>query len=67
MPRKKKVENLPGFEKDTITNAVINTNTAAFSTRREQKQLLKEKENEFQQMKDDLQEIKKLLKGLSKK
>lgn len=67
MPRKKKVENLPGFEKDTITNAVINTNTAAFSTRREQKQLLKEKENEFQQMKNDLEEIKKLLKGLSKK
>ena len=67
MSRKKKVENLPGFEKDTITNAVINTNTAAFSTRREQKQLLKEKENEFQQMKNDLEEIKKLLKGLSKK
>jgi hypothetical protein len=67
MPRKKKVENLPGFEKDTNTNAVINTNTAAFSTRREQKQLLKEKENEFQQMKNDLEEIKKLLKGLSKK
>jgi hypothetical protein len=29
--------------------------------------LLKEKENEFQQMKNDLQEIKELLKGLSKK
>lgn len=67
MPRKKKVENLPGFEKDTATHAVINTNTAAFSSRREQKQLLKEKENEFQQMKNDLQEIKELLKGLSKK
>jgi Skp family chaperone for outer membrane proteins len=67
MPRKKKVENLPGFEKDTTTHAVINTNTAAFSSRREQKQLLKEKENEFQQMKNDLQEIKELLKGLSKK
>ena len=30
MPRKKKVEDLPGYEKDTVTNVIINTNSSAF-------------------------------------
>ena len=67
MPRKKKVENLPGFEKDSVTNAVINTNSTAFENRRLQKANLQEKESEFQQMKNDLEEIKKLLKKLGSK
>ena len=40
MPRKKKVEELPGYEKDTVTNAVINTNSNAFLNRWNQKQIL---------------------------
>ena len=67
MPRKKKVENLPGFEKDTVTNAVINTNSSAFSNRREQRSIMKSKDAELEQMKKDLEEIKTLLKKLGKK
>jgi hypothetical protein len=67
MPRKKKVENLPGFEKDTATNAVINTNSTAFSNRREQRSIMKSKDAELEQMKKDLEEIKTLLKKLGKK
>jgi len=67
MPRKKKVENLPGFEKDTITHAVINTNSTAFSNRREQRSIMKSKDAELEQMKKDLEEIKTLLKKLGKK
>lgn len=67
MPRKKKVENLPGFEKDTTTNAVINTNSTAFSNRREQRSIMKSKDAELEQMKKDLEEIKTLLKKLGKK
>ena len=67
MPRKKKVENLPGFEKDTITHAVINTNTSAFSARRDQLDKLKAKESEIESMKSDIEELKKIIKKLGSK
>ena len=67
MPRKKKVEELPGYEKDTITNVVINTNSSAFSNRRDQLQKLKEKDREIEQMKNDIEELKKIIKKLGSK
>tara|TARA_Y100000385_G_C13049190_1_gene618929 strand:+ start:1120 stop:1323 length:204 start_codon:yes stop_codon:yes gene_type:complete len=67
MPRKKKVEELNDFEKDTVTQAVINTNSTAFSNRRDQLAKLEAKESEMEKMKSDIAEIKELLKGLSKK
>jgi len=67
MATKKKINELPDYEKDTVTNAVINTNTSAFSNRRDQLAKLQEKDAEMEAMKNDLAEIKKLLKGLSKK
>jgi len=67
MPRKKKVEELPGYEKDTVTNAVINTNSSAFSNRRDQLQKLKEKDGEIEQMKNDIEELKKIIKKLGSK
>ena len=67
MAIKKKINELPDYEKDTVTNAVINTNTSAFSNRRDQLAKLQTRESEMEQMKNDLEEIKKLLKGLSKK
>jgi|TARA_R110000868_G_scaffold265352_2_gene524174 cell shape-determining protein MreC len=67
MATKKKINELPDYEKDTVTNAVINTNTSAFSNRRDQLAKLQTRESEMEQMKNDLEEIKKLLKGLSKK
>tara|TARA_B100002019_G_scaffold279454_1_gene281339 strand:- start:174 stop:383 length:210 start_codon:yes stop_codon:yes gene_type:complete len=68
MARKKvaKVKDLPGFEKDMDTNVVINTNSDAFKSRRAQKAALLEKEQELLQMKNDIEELKKLVKGLSK-
>lgn len=68
MARKKvaKVKDLPGFEKDMDTNVVINTNSDAFKSRRAQKAALQEKEQELLQMKKDIEELKKLVKGLSK-
>ena len=67
MPRKKKVENLPGFEKDTITNAVINTNSTAIVNRKHQKKALLQKDNEIEQMKADIEELKKIIKKLGSK
>ena len=62
MATKKKINELPDYEKDTVTNAVINTNTSAFSNRRDQLAKLQTRESEMEQMKNDLEEIKKLLK-----
>tara|TARA_Y100000289_G_C3842227_1_gene109118 strand:- start:30 stop:233 length:204 start_codon:yes stop_codon:yes gene_type:complete len=67
MPRKKKVEELPGYEKDTVTNAVINTNSNAFLNRRNQKQMLQEKEDELDRMRADIEELKKIIKKLGSK
>lgn len=67
MPKNKKINELPDYEKDTNTNAVINTNTTAFSNRRDQLAKLQEKDAEMEAMKNDIAEIKKLLTGLSKK
>lgn len=67
MPRKKKVEDLPGYEKDTVTNAVINTNSNAFLNRRNQKQMLQEKEDELDRMRADIEELKKIIKKLGSK
>ena len=67
MPRKKKVEELPGYEKDTVTNAVINTNSNAFLNRRNQKQILQEKEDELDRMRADIEELKKIIKKLGSK
>ena len=67
MPRKKKVEDLHGYEKDTVTNAVINTNSNAFLNRRNQKQILQEKEDELDKMRADIEELKKIIKKLGSK
>ena len=67
MPRKKKVEELPGYEKDTVTNAVINTNSNAFLNRRNQKQILQEKEDELDRMRADIEALKKIIKKLGSK
>ena len=67
MPRKKKVEELPGYEKDTVTHAVINTNSNVFLNRRNQKQILQEKEDELDKMRADIEELKKIIKKLGSK
>lgn len=67
MPRKKKVENLPGFEKDTVMESVINTNSNAYANRKEQKHKLLQKDAELEQMRADIEELKKIIKKLGSK
>lgn len=71
MPRGKKKEEkvveMPDFVRDSATSAIINTNSSAFENRRNQMALSKEKNNRIQQLENDVAELKKLIKGLSKK
>jgi len=63
---KKRIKENPDLVKDTNSGAVINTNSNAFAKRRMQMLNQKNKEERFEQMEQDIAEIKKLLKGLSK-
>jgi len=63
---KKRIKENPDLVKDTSSGAVINTNSNAFAKRRMQMLNQKNKEERFEQMEQDIAEIKKLLKGLSK-
>ena len=67
MAKNKKINELPDYEKDTNTHAVINTNTTAFSNRRDQLAKLQEKDAEMEAMKNDIAEIKKMIKKLGSK
>ena len=66
MARKKKVKDLPDFEKEEVSQAVINTNSDMFVQRREQMAILAQKEYKISQLEKDVEELKKLVKGLSK-
>lgn len=67
MPRTKKIQDNPDLIKDTSSQAVINTNRNAILARRAQKDVMAKKEEELQEMKNDIAEIKELLKKLGKK
>ena len=67
MPKTKKIKDNPDLIKDTTSQAVINTNRTAIQARRAQIANNKAKENELQMMKDDIAEIKSLIKQLGKK
>jgi hypothetical protein len=67
MPRAKKIKDNPDLIKDTTSQAVINTNRTAIQARRAQIAQNKQKEEELQTMKDDIAEIKSLLKKLGSK
>ena len=62
----KKVKENPDLVKDTSSQAIINTNSTAFSQRREQMAKLQSKDNKIEQLEKDVAELKKLIKGLSK-
>jgi len=64
---KTKVKENPDLVKDTVTQAVINTNTSAFSARRDQLEKLKAKDSEIETMKSDIEELKQLIKKLGSK
>jgi|TARA_B100001093_G_scaffold331406_1_gene316444 hypothetical protein len=63
---RKKVDNQPHLERDMNSQAIINTNKNAFVQRRLQKAEQIAREEEFQNMKNELEELKKIVKKLSK-
>lgn len=70
MARKKKeaqVEDNPNLIKNLDTGAVINTNTSELNSRREQMGIVRAKDEEMMRMKNDIEELKKLVKNLGKK
>ena len=71
MAKKIKVENNPSLERDTATTAIINTNTDAYTARREQlradenKRILDAQQSaDIDTLKNDVVEIKKMLQKL---
>ena len=69
MAKKTKVNELPDFEKDSVTNAVINTNKADYQEymrrakdRETQRDSLTDAIKEINSLKKELFEIKKLIK-----
>lgn len=63
---RKKVENQPNLERDTNSQAIINTNKNAFVIRRKQIADQKAREEEFQKMKSEIEELKKIVQKLGK-
>ena len=64
--KNKKVKELPDFVRDTDTNAIINTNSAAIRARRAQMNLAKSQAEQIMAMEKELEELKKAIKKLSK-
>lgn len=63
-----KVDGQPGFARNTITGAIVNTNSTAIAAARERKNRLKDQlkrseelEQEVKTLKNDINEIKNLL------
>ena len=66
-----KVDGQPGFARNTITGAIVNTNSAAISAARDRKMRMKDQlkrsdqlEQEVKELKNDINEIKNLLMGM---
>ena len=62
-----KVDNEPGFVRDPDTGAVVNINSNEVHAARERKKQRKLKEQEFEDLKSEVSEIKELLLKLVEK
>lgn len=62
-----KIEGDPDLVRDPQTNAVINSNSTAYVQYMQQKEKRKKQELEIQELKDEIGEIKSLLKTLINK
>lgn len=62
-----KADNGPGMARDLNTGAIININRSEIEQAREAKRLRKAKEHEFEQMKSDINDIKKMLTQIAEK
>tara|TARA_Y100000356_G_scaffold103583_1_gene89131 strand:- start:739 stop:936 length:198 start_codon:yes stop_codon:yes gene_type:complete len=63
---RKKIENLPDFIKDENSGAVINTNSNAIRARRAQMNLASQQAEKILVLEEELAELKKAIKKLSK-
>ena len=61
------VENGVGLARDKKTGSIININKEEIRQARERKELRKQKENEFEQLKTDVSEMKQLLNTIIEK
>jgi hypothetical protein len=61
------VENGVGLARDVRTGGIININKEEIRTARERKKRRKQKENEFEQLKTDVSEMKQLLNTIIEK
>lgn len=64
---KVRIEDNIDLERDVTSNAVINNNTAAYNSRINQKIMKKNQQEEIAEIKNDIAEIKALLKNLGGK
>ena len=62
-----KVDGAPGLVKDTLTGVVLNINKTETEAARERKKLRKQKDQEFEDLKNEVSEIKELLLKLVEK
>ena len=63
---RKKIKNLPDFIKDENSGAVINTNSNAIRARRAQMNLASQQAEKIVVLEEELAELKKAIKKLSK-
>lgn len=62
-----KIDGHPGLARDKKTNAILNINRNEIQAARERKKLRKQKEQEFEDLKNEVSEIKELLLKLVEK
>ena len=62
-----KIENESSFAKDPITGAIINTDNAALERYKERKRILRSKDTEIYNMKNDINTLKEQLKTIMEK
>lgn len=62
-----KVEGHPGLVRDTNSGAILNINSNEINLARERKALRKQKDQEFENLKNEVSEIKELLLKLVEK
>lgn len=61
----KKIENHPGMEKDTTTNAIVNTDYALYQSRLKQREVATQNNQKIASMQYEIQNLKQLTQELS--
>lgn len=64
MKNSSKIQELPGFVKDPVSNGLLNTNRSAFASYKASREKSKIKNQELEDLKNDVTEIKNLLQQL---